>query len=127
MKPFSMVHVSALLLVVFAVLCLFVSRAHGQDNSSAIDPAALFRNVTIAEAYKPIGQHNPILPHRFGADPYALVYKNRVYVYATNDAVTRDGRGKVINNMYGLIRSISCVSSADLVNRTDHCLHPIFI
>ncbi|NLU41922.1 MAG: hypothetical protein GXX08_06940, partial [Firmicutes bacterium] len=122
MKPFLLVRVSVLLLVVFAVGCLFVSQAHGQDDSTAVDPAALFRNVTMAEAYKPIGQHNPILPHRFGADPYALVYKDRVYVYTTNDAIIRDGRGKVINNMYGLIRSISCASSADLVNWTDHGL-----
>lgn len=122
MKPFLLVRVSVLLLVVFAVGCLFVSQAHGQDDSTAVDPAALFRNVTMAEAYKPIGQHNPILPHRFGADPYALVYRDRVYVYTTNDAIIRDGRGKVINNMYGLIRSISCASSADLVNWTDHGL-----
>lgn len=122
MKAPTAVRALFLLLVVLATACSFVDRAYGQDNSIVVDPAALFADLTIAEAYKPLGQHNPILPHRFGADPYVLVYGDRVYVYCTNDAIIRDGRGKVINNIYGMIRSISCASSADLVNWTDHGL-----
>jgi arabinoxylan arabinofuranohydrolase len=74
----------------------------------------------IARSYKPIGDHNPLLTHRFGADPYALVYGDRVYVYSTNDIIERDAAGRIIDNTYGKIRSINCISSDDLVNWTDH-------
>ncbi len=101
------------MMVVLALVGLFV-------NQVKANPAALFEDLEIARAYKPIGMHNPLLPHRFGADPYALVYGDRVYVYSTNDAIIRSRNGNVVDNNYGLIRSINCISSADLVNWTDH-------
>src|SRR5690606_33977666 len=70
--------------------------------------------------YKPLGQHNPIMSHRFGADPYAMVYGDRVYVYSTNDIFARDGAGNIVDNHYGHIHTINRVSSVDLVNWTDH-------
>lgn len=74
----------------------------------------------IAGSYKPIGDHNPLISHRFGADPYALVYGDRVYVYSTNDIIERDAAGRIIDNSYGKIHTINCISSDDLVNWTDH-------
>ncbi len=108
-------------IVVFMAMGIINSLAYSEELSLSFKEIdALFQNIKIAEAYKPIGLHNPLLPHRFGADPYALAYEDRVYVYSTNDAIIKDASGKVVDNNYGLIRSINCISSSDLVNWTDH-------
>lgn len=57
----------------------------------------------------------PIASHRFLADPGALVYDNRVYLYCSNDDENpTTGRGEY------LMKSIVCISSSDLKNWTDH-------
>ena len=63
---------------------------------------------------------NPVMTQRFGADPYAMVYKDRVYLYMTGDLLTHDAEGNLTENVYSAIRTISVASSADLVNWTDH-------
>ncbi|WP_307719814.1 glycoside hydrolase family 43 protein [Paenibacillus kobensis] len=63
---------------------------------------------------------NPLVSHKFGADPYALVYKDRVYLYATNDVLEYDGDGEVKDNTYSSINKLTVISSDDLVNWTDH-------
>ena len=74
----------------------------------------------------PIGKvppnYNPVLAHQFGADPYVLVYEDRVYLYNTYDQFEYDGDGNITENTYAGINQISVVSSADLVNWTDHGL-----
>ncbi len=63
---------------------------------------------------------NPVVSHKFGADPYALVFKDRVYLYNTNDVLEYDVNGEVKDNSYSTINKLSVVSSDDLVNWTDH-------
>lgn len=63
---------------------------------------------------------NPLVSHKFGADPYALVYEDRVYLYATNDEFEYDEQGNITENKYGGINTLTVISSADLVNWTDH-------
>ena len=63
---------------------------------------------------------NPLVANRYGADPYALVFEERVYVYMTNDALEYDGSGMVKENTYSNINKIAVISSSDLVNWTDH-------
>ena len=36
---------------------------------------------------------NPLVAHKFGADPYALVFNNRVYLYMTSDKLEYDKDG----------------------------------
>lgn len=55
----------------------------------------------------------PIVSYRHLADPGALVYNGRVYLYCSNDD------DNVENDGYDM-RSIVCVSSSDLKNWTDH-------
>ena len=45
-------------------------------------------------AYKKIENHNPVMVQRFGADPWAMVYKDRVYLYMTGDepVIGKDGK-----------------------------------
>ncbi|UQZ36134.1 arabinoxylan arabinofuranohydrolase [Paenibacillus sp. PK3_47] len=63
---------------------------------------------------------NPLVGYRYGADPYALVYSGRVYLYMTNDALEYDGNGGIVENTYSSINKIAVISSSDLVNWTDH-------
>ena len=76
--------------------------------------------VEIMKSYKKITEHNPIMVQRFGADPYALVYKDRVYIYMTGDKPSYNADGTVKGNTYSNINTINVVSSEDLVNWTDH-------
>jgi len=79
-----------------------------------------FENIKLTEALKGFGFKNPLMTQRLGADPYALVYNDRVYIYMTGDIVEYDEEGKVKNNSYSKINKLNVISSADLVNWTDH-------
>lgn len=71
-------------------------------------------------AYKKPGDHNPVMVHEFGADPWAMVYGDRVYLYMTgDDPAVRPGE-KPKTNDYSNIVTIRVLSSADLVNWEDH-------
>ncbi len=84
------------------------------------DPSAQFQNVELAKGYKAQNEHNPIATQKFGADPYAMEYNGRVYVYMTNDVLEYDSTGTVKENSFALVNKVFCVSSEDLVNWTDH-------
>jgi len=55
----------------------------------------------------------PIMSHRYLADPAALVYDGRVYVYCSNDDESPVQGGYNIPN-------VVCISTTDLKNWTDH-------
>ncbi|WP_425436227.1 family 43 glycosylhydrolase, partial [Paenibacillus rigui] len=80
--------------------------------------------VTPALAKTP-GNANPLFTQKFGADPYAMVYNGRVYVYMTNDVFEYNADGTIKDNGYGLINKITVVSSDDMVNWTDHGEIPV--
>lgn len=83
------------------------------------DYADYFQNVTITEAYKGLEDANPLMTQRFGADPYAMEYNGRVYFYMTADTFEYEG-DEVKENTYGKIHRINVISTADMVNFTDH-------
>ena len=70
--------------------------------------------------YKPVGEANPISPCVFCADPTAIDYKGRLYVYGTNDTQQYLKNGKTGGNGYGDIRSLVIFSTEDMVNWTFH-------
>ncbi|MCQ2458602.1 MAG: family 43 glycosylhydrolase [Clostridia bacterium] len=74
----------------------------------------------MTESYKKSGENNPLYTQRFGADPGAMEYNGRIYVYMTDDIIEFDANGKVRENSYSKIRCINCISSDDMVNWTDH-------
>ena len=78
----------------------------------------------VAHAKVP-GLSNPLISHKYGADPYALVYDGRVYIYMTNDTLVYDEQGKETEVQYGVINKIGVISSADMVNWTDHGEIPV--
>lgn len=69
---------------------------------------------------KKLGYGNPIFTQAFGADPYAMEYGGRVWVYMTADAYQYDANGNLKDNKYEYIKTLRVVSSADLMNWTDH-------
>lgn len=82
-----------------------------------------FSGVSLEDSWKNDGENNPLYTQRFGADPGWMVYDGRLYVYTTNDAFEYKN-GQLQENSYD-VRTINCVSSADLVNWTDHGAIPV--
>ena len=84
----------------------------------------IFKNVSTKISWKKDGENNPLTTQRFGADPGWLVHDGRLYLYTTNDAFEYKSDGRMQENTYNS-GTINCVSSADLVNWTDHGAMPI--
>ncbi|MCL2576481.1 MAG: family 43 glycosylhydrolase [Defluviitaleaceae bacterium] len=84
------------------------------------DLAQIFASITPAPALISATNNNPIMTQRFSADPNAMVYNDRVYVFSTNDVIERDGQGNIVSNTFMNINTINLISSADMVNWTDH-------
>lgn len=98
-------------------------QADGVQRLSAEEKQKLeaqFASLTLSDTLKEFGLDTPVMTQRLGADPYAIVYDGRVYLYMTGDVVEYDGDGKVKDNSYGKINTLNVISSADLVNWTDH-------
>ena len=74
----------------------------------------------LADDYKGSGYNNPISANIFCADPTALEYNGRLYVYGTNDHQQFIAQGKTGANDYGNIKSIVVFSTDDMVNWTFH-------
>jgi arabinoxylan arabinofuranohydrolase len=68
------------------------------------------------------GDANPLLDFMFTADPTAVEYNGRIYVYATNDHQQYEHVGKDGKNSYEHIRTLVMMSSDDMVNWTYHGL-----
>lgn len=101
-----------------------VEVVHSDNSTQPYDTSGATAQVVYAPPTEAVGKlppnGNPLVAHKFGADPYALVYNGRVYLYATNDVLEYDDAGNVKDNTYGNINKLSVISSDDLVNWTDH-------
>ena len=75
---------------------------------------------TIEKNYKGLNDGNPISANVFCADPTALEYNGRLYVYGSNDHQQFIKNGKKGENTYGEIKSIVVFSTDDMVNWTFH-------
>ena len=75
---------------------------------------------TTAPDVKGADHNNPISANIFCADPTALEYNGRLYVYGSNDHQEFVANKKKGDNTYGSIKSIVVFSTDDLVNWTFH-------
>lgn len=75
-----------------------------------------------ATPLKPVTNGNPLCPFLFTADPTAVEYEGRLYVYGTNDTeeYLKPGRKPGDGNTYSAIGTLAVLSSDDLVNWTYH-------
>lgn len=101
-------------------------------SDMVMDLALIGRSdVLTSGSTKTPGRANPLMDHKFGADPYAITYNGRIYVYMTNDSQEYDQTPKdengypVSSNTYGKINSINVISSDDMVNWVDHGSIPV--
>lgn len=99
------------------------------DDISMVEQRFLaFKDDAVA---KKLGMSNPLVDTNYAADPYALEYNGRVYIYATNDQQQfdyekKDGNGYATkDNGYGQISTLQVISSADMVNWTNHGVIPV--
>src|SRR5574344_1041659 len=76
--------------------------------------------VELAAAFKKVSQGNPLLSNHFCADPTAIEYEGRLYVYGTNDQQEFEVTKGKSNNTYGKINQLVCMSTDDMVNWTYH-------
>jgi arabinoxylan arabinofuranohydrolase len=97
---------------------------HADKQAQSYDVSGAVSKMNFTPPASAIGKlppnGNPVVSHKFGADPYALVFEDRVYLYNTNDVLEYDGAGNVKDNSYGSINKLSVISSDDLMNWTDH-------
>ena len=73
-----------------------------------------------AKCFKDVNYGNPISGAVFCADPTAIEYEGRLYVYGSNDHQQFIANGKKNKNGYGAIKSLVVLSTDDLVNWTFH-------
>lgn len=71
---------------------------------------------TLTEAYKEITDTNPIASVNFFADPTAVEYNGRLYVYGTNDTIEFDENLGMGENDYGSINQLMIYSTDDMIN-----------
>jgi|GEM_PF-2946914 len=79
---------------------------------------------------KQIGDHNPINPWKFGADPHGIVWGDRLYVYATNDNEDyvdrdKDEYGYATSDGQYNVTTLNLQSTSDMVNWVDHGEVPV--
>jgi GH35 family endo-1,4-beta-xylanase len=80
----------------------------------------LFAGITPGTSWNTANNNNPLMTQRYSADPNAMVYGDRIYVFSTNDVYERDNEGILLGNTYNRVNTINLKSSADMVNWTDH-------
>lgn len=98
------------------------------DVTMTSGSAPIVRPAGDAQAAKKVGNGNPIVDYWYGADPWAMEYNGRVYVYTTGDATAvnpdgtikydydRDPSGNIADNSFGKVQTLNVLSSDDMVN-----------
>lgn len=74
----------------------------------------------LAKSGKNIGDSNPIIAPIYCADPTAVEFNGRLYLYGTNDHQQYLADGAEVDNKYDKIRSLVVLSTDDMVNWTYH-------
>ena len=102
-----------------------LSESEETINNSEKEETSMDDIFELTKGYKTRGNTNPIMTQAFGADPFALVVGDEVYIYMTADAFEYDAAGEIKENSYSQIRGIHVVSTKDFKNFTDHGEIPV--
>lgn len=76
--------------------------------------------MSVTKFYKKLDYKNPVITQHYGADPFAMVYNGRVYIYMTADKYEYDEKGEIAENTYSKIKSLYVISTEDMTNFEDH-------
>lgn len=94
-----------------------ISALSAEGYVNTMDNLELITN--LSAAWKAAEAGNPISPDIYCADPTAVEYEGRLYVYGTNDHQQHD-EGTTGSNTYETIKSLVVFSTDDMVNWTYH-------
>ncbi len=91
------------------------------SNEEMITPTPLtdMQKLMAEKAFKMPGENNPVIAHKYGADPAILVYDDTLYLYTTNDMQQFEFTKGKVDNGYNKINTLNVFSTKDLVNWTD--------
>lgn len=107
--------------ILLPVMTIFFLYAESSCKSSnVIDLNKVEGEITVKTSknnWKKTTTANPISANVFCADPTAIEYEGRLYVYGTND---HEQYLKAPKNTYEKIKSLVCFSTDDMVNWTYH-------
>ena len=81
---------------------------------------AIDNSIISGKTYKSALYNNPISSEVFCADPTAVEYNGRLYVYGTNDHQQCREKGEDKDNTYEKIKSLVVFSTDDMVNWVYH-------
>lgn len=79
----------------------------------------------LTKAYKDMTENNPVSSDIFFADPTAVEYDGRLYIYGTNDSQEYDAKAGFGSNGYGSINTLACYSTDDMSNFRYECTIPV--
>ena len=97
------------------------SRLTAGSIAEAAEEASTIANSQIStNQFKNINYNNPISPAFFCADPTAVEYNGRLYLFGTNDHQQFEVKGSEVDNTYEQIKSLVVLSTDDMVNWTYH-------
>ena len=85
----------------------------------ATTPVSEMQKLMAEKAFKMPGENNPVMAHKYGADPAVLEYNDTLYVYSTNDMQQLEFTKGKIDNGYNKITTLNVFSTKDMVNWTD--------
>ena len=71
------------------------------------------------------GYSNPLRDYKLGADPYAITYNGRVYIYMSSDELQYNSDGTLKSNDFANLDRVFVMSSSDMVNWTDEGAIPV--
>ena len=79
----------------------------------------MMQKLMAEKAVKMPTEGNPVVAHKYGADPAVLVYGDTLYLYTTNDMQQFEFTQGRKDNGYDKINTLNVFSTKDLVNWTD--------
>lgn len=88
--------------------------------SAAEEESTISNSEISTNQFKNIHYNNPISPSFFCADPTAVEYNGRLYLFGTNDHEQYEAEGPDVDNTYEAIKSLVVLSTEDMVNWTYH-------
>ena len=82
-------------------------------------PVTEMQKLLAEKAFKMPGENNPVVAHKYGADPAILIYDDTLYLYTTNDMQQFEFTKGKVDNGYNKITTLNVFCTKDLANWTD--------
>lgn len=92
----------------------------GYKKEETKNTTSITNDVILDNPLKSTTNANPISPEIFCADPTAVEYNGRLYVYGTNDHQQYEEKGADKDNTYEKIKSLVVFSTDDMINWEYH-------